>query len=151
MSAHGGTVVGIYLGPAGMVERARAVAGRGLEGDRYFAGTGFFFQPGKHGQDLTLIEAEALEALANETSIALSPADARRNLVTRGIRLNELVGRRFLVGGVECVGMRLCPPCAHLEELTRPGVLRGLVHRGGLRADIVGCGEIALGAPVVPL
>ncbi len=146
-----GTVTGIYIGPAGMVETATAVAGRGLEGDRYFSGEGFFFRDGKLGQDLTLIEAEALEALANETGLVLTPLDARRNLVTRGIRLNELVGKRFSVGGVECYGRRLCPPCAHLQQLTEPGVLRGLLHRGGLRADIIGGGAIALGAEISEL
>lgn len=146
-----GVVTGIYVGPQGMVEQANAVAGRGLEGDRYFDGTGFFYVEGKNGQDVTLVEAEALESLANETGIVLSAADARRNVVTRGIRLNELVGRRFLVGDVECVGVRLCPPCAHLQQVTQPGVLRGLLHRGGLRADIVRGGEIAIGATVTPL
>lgn len=143
-----GKVVGIYVGPAGMVERVRALAGRGLEGDRYLDGSGFFYLPDKTGQALTLVEAEALEALAHETGLVLSPAEARRNVVTRGIRLNELVGKRFRVGDVECYGQRLCPPCAHLEELTQPGVLRGLVDRGGLRADILGDGEIALDATV---
>ena len=143
-----GTVVGIYVGPAGRVERARAVAGRGLEGDRYFEGTGFFYEVDKTGQALTLVEAEALEALANETGLVLTQAAARRNVVTRGIRLNELVGKRFRVGDVECYGQRLCPPCAHLQQLTQPGVLRGLLHRGGLRADILGGGEIALGDAV---
>jgi MOSC domain-containing protein YiiM len=143
-----GTVVGIYIGPAGMVEQVRAIAGRGLAGDRYLEGSGFFYQADKTGQALTLVEAEALEALANESGLVLSAAAARRNVVTRGIRLNELVGKRFRVGNVECYGQRLCPPCAHLQELTQPGVLRGLLHRGGLRADILGDGEIALGDPV---
>jgi MOSC domain-containing protein YiiM len=146
-----GEVVEIYLGPAGMVPDARAVAGRGLEGDRYSNGTGFFWEAGKNGQDLTLIESEALEALARETGIVLTPADARRNLVTRGIRLNALVGRRFRVGAVECYGQRLCPPCDHLQHLTQPGVLRGLLDRGGLRADIVRGGPIAIGDEVVEL
>lgn len=146
-----GTVTAIYVGPAGLVERAHAVAGRGLEGDRYFTGAGFFYRDGKLGQDLTLVEAEALEALANETGIVLTAAAARRNVVTRGIRLNELVGRRFSVGGVECYGRRLCPPCAHLQQATQQGVLRGLLHRGGLRADILGDGEIALGAAITTL
>jgi MOSC domain-containing protein YiiM len=150
-SGAAGRVVGIYVGPAGLVEQATAIAGRGLEGDRYFAGTGFFYRDGKLGQDITLVEAEALEALANETGIVLSYTDARRNIVTRGIRLNDLVGKRFRIGDVECFGQRLCPPCAHLQELTEPGVLRGLVHRGGLRADIVGGGEIALGSVVAAL
>ena len=71
--------------------------------------------------------------------------------MTRGIDLNALVGRRFRVGEVECVGRRLCEPCAHLERLTERGTLRGLVHRGGLRADLLSGGAIETGAGVVPL
>ncbi len=121
---------------------------RGLPGDRYFAGTGTFSKPAKSGQDLTLIEAEALEALATEHGIELEPAAARRNLLTRGIDLNALVGERFYVGEVECRGDRLCDPCSHLERQTGPGVLRGLAGRGGLRADIVGAGTIRIGDAV---
>jgi MOSC domain-containing protein YiiM len=99
-----------------------------------------------HGsRDITLIEAEALEGLEVDTGIALSAAESRRQVVTRGIRLNDLVGRPFRVGGVECVGQELCEPCNHLQSLTQPGVLRGLVHRGGLVADIVSGGRIAVG------
>jgi MOSC domain len=130
------------------IEAAEAVAGRGLEGDRYFAGEGTFFEDRKLGQDLTLIEAEAIEALARETGIELGPGESRRNVVTRGIDLNELVGRRFAVGVVECVGQRLCDPCSHLERVTQPGVLKGLVNRGGLRADIVSGGRITVGDEV---
>jgi MOSC domain-containing protein YiiM len=124
------------------------VAGRGLEGDRYFAGDGTYFEEHKHGQDITLIEAEAIEGLAREDGIELAPGEARRNVVTRGIGLNELVGRRFTVGEVECVGQRLCDPCRHLQRLTKPGVLKGLANRGGLRADVVTGGRIAVGDEV---
>jgi MOSC domain-containing protein YiiM len=151
-----GVVEAIYLGPAPheplrSVERVRAVAGKGLEGDRYFKGDGTFYKPDKEGQDLTLIEAEAIDGLASEESIELEPGAARRNVVTRGLALNDLVGQRFRVGDVECIGRRLCDPCRHLEHLTRPGVLKGLVDRGGLRADIVGDGWISVGAPVTEL
>lgn len=121
------------------VERARAVAGRGLEGDRYFAGTGTWSDyPVQTGTDLTLIEAEVLDA------VGLSGRAARRTLVTRGVRLNELVGRRFRIGAVECYGDRLCEPCSHLERLTGLPI-EALVHRGGLRADILTDGEISVG------
>jgi MOSC domain-containing protein YiiM len=127
------------------VERAQAIAGRGLDGDRYCTGDGTFSATPGTGRNLTLVEAEALEALAAETGIRLAPEDTRRNVVTRGIALNGLVGQRFRVGEVECHGQRLCEPCEHLESLTEEGVLRGLVHRGGLRADILTDGEIAAG------
>jgi MOSC domain-containing protein YiiM len=130
------------------VESVEAVTGRGLEGDRYFAGDGTFFEERKSGQDLTLIEAEAIEGLARERGIELGPGESRRNVVTRGIGLNDLVGRRFAVGDVECIGRELCDPCSHLEGLTQPGVLKGLVNRGGLRADIVTGGRIAVGDEV---
>lgn len=150
-----GRVEGIYLAAAATVEpaavaMASAVAGRGLEGDRYFMGAGTFtnWKGISAGQDLTLIEAEAVEALAAEAGIGIEPAAARRNLVTRGISLNGLVGKRFRVGEVECYGDRLCDPCAHLERLTAEGVLRGLGRRGGLRADILTSGRVAVGDPV---
>lgn len=124
--------------PLARVDRADAVAGRGLAGDRYFDGRGTFSGPGR-GYQLTLVEAEVLDALD------LPWEQARRNIVTRGIALNALVGRHFTVGDVECIGRRLAEPCAHLERLTRPGLLRPLVHRAGLRADIVRGGSISPG------
>jgi MOSC domain-containing protein YiiM len=135
------------------VDEAEAVAGRGLRGDRYLRGEGdgTFYVPDKTGQDLTLIEAEALAALSAEAGVELAPAEARRNLLTSGIGLNDLVGRRFRIGAVECVGDRLAEPCSHLARLTDPRVLRALVDRGGLRADIVRGGPIAVGDPVEPL
>src|SRR5262245_24792095 len=125
------------------VERVRAVAGRGMEGDRNYLIDG---DPQPHrDDDLTLIAQEALDALANEIGVLLSAAESRRNVLTRGIDLKSLVGQRFAIGDVECEGIELCEPCRHLERLTRPGVLRGLVHRGGLRAAILRSGEISVG------
>jgi hypothetical protein len=130
--------------PLARVDQVEAVAGRGLEGDRYFDGRGTFSKPGR-GYELTLVEAEVLD------TIELPWEQARRNVVTRGISLNALVGHRFTIGTVECVGRRLAEPCAHLEHLARPGILRPLVHRGGLRADILRSGTIATGDAVVPV
>jgi len=127
--------------------RVRAVAAQGIEGDRYFAPEPR--EEAERDRDLTLIAAEALEALTEETGIELSAAASRRNVLTRGIDLNDLVGRAFRVDEVECEGIELCEPCSHLQGLTQPGVLRGLVHRGGLRAAIRRGGEIAVGDPVV--
>jgi len=109
----------------------------GLQGDRYF-GRG----------DITLVEEEALEAFSDETGIALSHAEIRRQLLTSGVRLNDLLGKRFRVGEVEAVGAEWCEPCNHIEGLTYPGVLKGMVHRAGLRADIVQAGRIAVGDQV---
>ena len=136
--------------PMRAVERAVARAGRGLEGDRYAAGAGTFTNAAARGHDLTLIAAETLDALVLPSGERIAYADARRNVVTRGIDLDALIGRRFRIGDVECVGQRPCEPCAHLERLTAPGALRALVHRGGLRADIVADGTIEVGAPVTP-
>lgn len=130
------------------VEEAEALPGQGLAGDRYFTGEGTFWKTGKPGQDLTLVEAEAIEGLATGHGIDLEPAASRRNVLTRGIDLNSLVGRRFFVGEVECRGDRLCDPCAHLERLTEPGTKAGLEGRGGLRADIVAGGTIRPGDAV---
>ena len=138
-----GTVAAILIAahaeaPLLRVDDAEALAGRGLAGDRYAAGRGTFSGPGR-GYELTLAEAEALD------EIQLPWEDARRNIVTRGISLNGLVGQRFRIGSVECIGRRLAEPCAHLEKLARPGLLRPLVHRGGLRADIIKGGVIRVG------
>lgn len=130
------------------VESATAIAGKGLEGDRYAEGGGTFSRRGGSGRDLTLIEAEALAALA-AGGVDLDELEARRNLVVSGIDLDALIGRHFRIGDVECRGARRCEPCAHLERLTEPGVLRGLVHRGGLRADLLSDGEIRVGDEVI--
>src|SRR6266516_7487858 len=131
------------------VERVQAVEAQGLVGDRKFAAEARPEEERDH--DLTLIASEALEGLFTESGLELTAAESRRNILTRGIDLNALVGRAFRVGAVECEGIELCEPCSHLEGLTKPGVLRGLVHRGGLRAAIRRGGEIAVGDEVAPL
>jgi len=137
-------------GPMETVQSAEALAGRGLRGDRYAREAGTFSDPIGRGYDLTLVEAEALEELA-AGGVDLAPAEARRNLVVREISLDDLIGKRFRVGDVECFGQRRCEPCAHLERLTQPGVLRGLVHRGGLRVDVLSGGRIRVGDNVKAL
>jgi MOSC domain-containing protein YiiM len=139
--------------PMQLVPSAKALAGRGLAGDRYAATAGTFSSesPTARGYDLTLIEAEVLDELVLPDGSRLNYADARRNIVTRGVDLNRLVGRRFLIGEVECLGQRLCEPCAHLERLTLPGTLKALIHRGGLRADIVSGGDVAVGMTIETL
>ena len=119
------------------VESVDAVAGKGLEGDRHF-----FAEGARRGGAITLIEAEVLE------DVGLSGPQSRRQVVTRGVRLNDLVGKRFFVGEIECEGVELCEPCLHLQSLTRPGIIEDLLHRGGLNADIVTSGTISVGDPV---
>lgn len=135
------------------VDHARAVANRGLTGDRYAAKAGTFTPTDDtvRGYDLTLIEAEVLDTLTLPSGDRIGYAEARRNLVTRGIDLAALVGRRFRVGTVECLGQRLCEPCSHLERLTAKGALRALIHRGGLRADVLSDGELSTGALIETL
>jgi MOSC domain-containing protein YiiM len=130
--------------PIRAVDTVRALAGVGLEGDRYAYGRGHY-QDERVSRDLTLIETEAVEALAREHGIALASGETRRNLTTRGVNLNELVGRRFWIGDVLCLGTHLCEPCRYLADLTGKPLLRPLVHRGGLRADIVSGGVIRVG------
>ena len=144
-----GQVEGIFITSAAFqpmqpLESARAIAGTGLEGDRYALGVGFY-SDGQDGRQLTLIEAEDLEQLEREHGVPLAQHECRRNIVTRGIALAPLIGRRFRVGDVLCEGIRACPPCNHLEELTRPGPLRGLARTGGIRAHILTDGEIRVG------
>ena len=153
-AAANGVVVGLLVAPVATgalvrVEAARAIAGRGLEGDRYEIGAGTFSGTGR-GYQLTLVEAEALEGVRAD-GIEITWEEARRNVVTRGIRLNALVDRRFRIGDVECIGRRLAEPCSHLQSLSPAGALRALVRRGGLRADIVAGGTIREGDAVVPL
>jgi MOSC domain-containing protein YiiM len=132
------------------VPEARAIAGAGLEGDRYAVGAGTFSGGGSAGRALTLIETEAIAELA-AAGIEIEPIDTRRNLIVSGIDLDALIGRRFRVGEVICRGARRCEPCAHLQRLTEPGTLRGLVHRGGLRADLISGGTIRRGDEIEAL
>lgn len=133
------------------LEEARAVSGKGLEGDRYFHTTGTYSGKPGAGREVTFIEIEAIEALPRESGITIVAGEARRNVVTRGIALNHLVGREFRVGEARFRGIRLCEPCTHLEGLSGAGLKAALHHRGGLRADIVGEGTIRVGDMIVAL
>jgi len=150
-----GSVVSIDVAPeAGapmlVVSAARALPGRGLEGDRYATGRGHYSpRPSPDGREITLIETETLEALGG-LDVKLSPAETRRNVATRGVPLNHLVDRVFRVGEVRLRGTRLCEPCQYLDGLTRAGVMAALVHRGGLRAKILSEGVIRVGDVVRP-
>lgn len=132
------------------VDEVQAIAGQGIEADRYATGDGI--KPGKAGgkRAATLIEAEAVEALERDYEVQIGPGESRRNVTTRGVALNHLVGRTFRVGGAVLRGVELCEPCNYLESLTRPGVRAGLVHRGGLRAEILESGIIRIGDAVTP-
>jgi len=144
-------VTGAASEPMRPMERVRAVAGVGLEGDRYALGTGHYSPDPQVDRQITLIAAEELDRLATHHGIDLSPAESRRNVLTRGIDVNALVGRRFHIGAVECAGTRLCEPCQYLTDLVGKAVLKPLVHRAGLRARILTDGEIAVGDEVVAL
>ena len=145
-----GTVVSVHIAATGAapmksVSEIQVVAGKGIEGDRYALKLGTYSnQPGS-GRDVTLIEIEAIEALRRDYQINLEPGATRRNLVTRGVALNHLVDVEFTVGDAVLRGTRLCDPCAHMEKLTVKGAMRGLIHRGGLRAEIVRGGLIRAG------
>jgi len=150
-----GELLAIYLAalakqPMRAVAEARAIAGRGLEGDRYHDGTGTYFKPQPDCQ-VTLIEIEALEALEIDYQLRLPAEQSRRNLLTRGVPLNHLADRFFRIGEVEFHGHRLCEPCKHLEQLSGQPVRAGLVHRGGLRAEIVKGGVIRTGDVIEPV
>jgi MOSC domain-containing protein YiiM len=130
-------VEAINIGPTdaiGPVRSVRAVAGKGLEGDRHFFAGGAGL-----GEALTVIEAEVLE------EVGLTGAQSRRQVLVRGVRVNDLVGKRFWIGEVECLGTELCEPCLHLQRLTRPGIIKELIHRAGIRADILSGGTIRVG------
>jgi MOSC domain-containing protein YiiM len=147
-----GAVASIHIAsaakaPMQAVDQVEAIPGIGLEGDRYAVKTGTFYKP-EPDFELTLIEAEAIEAIQREYKIGMSAGNARRNVVTRDVPLNHLVGREFTIGPVKIRGIRLCEPCSHLESLTGLPVIKGLRHRGGLRAQILTQGVIRIGDPI---
>ena len=146
-----GSVVSISIAPTGseptrLVDRVRAIAGRGLEGDRYCKPDGEVWEdPGK---EITLIGVEAIDAMSEESGVDLEYKDARRNIITRDVPLNDLIDKEFAVGDVRVKGIRLNEPCQHLASLTDQKVLKGFVHRGGLRAQILNDGQIRVGDTV---
>jgi MOSC domain-containing protein YiiM len=144
-----GTVESIHIastaeGSPQSVPQAMAVPGSGLDGDRYALRLGTFYKPAPDFE-LTLIEAEAIEALRRDYHVNLAAGEARRNIVTRNVPLNHLVGREFAIGEVRIRGIRLCEPCDHLQKVTGKSVTKGLLHRGGLRAQILTRGTIRVG------
>jgi len=150
-----GTVESIYVasaaqGPMQAVGQVVAIPGAGLEGDRYTLKVGTFYKP-EPDYELTLIEAEAIEALRRDYQVELAAGEARRNIVTRNVPLNHLVGKEFAIGDVRIRGIRLCEPCDHLQNVTGKPVLKGLLHRGGLRAQILTPGTIRVGDVVTVL
>ena len=127
-------------------DQVQAVPGKGLEGDRYFEGAGTYSeQSNRPDRELTLIEVENIHVLKRDFGIELAAKDARRNIITRGVSLNDLVGVEFQIGDVTVRGLRLCEPCSHLEQLTGQSVMEGLLHKGGLRAQIITGGTIRVG------
>ena len=151
-----GQLSGIFVAPRKCgdlesVQRVEAVQGRGLTGDRYFLHEGTYSKKDGPDREVTLIEAEAVEAILQENEIAVAPNECRRNLLTRGVPLNHLVGKEFSVGTVKLRGIRLCEPCGHLEKLTaRKGIEKALLHRGGLRAQILQSGTLNVGDAIRP-
>lgn len=139
--------------PLAAVDSARLEAGRGLVGDRYYRGTGTFSRKlaGEARQEVTLIESEEIDRFNREHGLALGYGEIRRNLVTSGIRLNALVGKRFGVGETVLEGIELCEPCAHLSRTVAGEVLPGLVHRAGLRARVISDGTVRPGDAIAPL
>lgn len=151
-----GTVVSIHIAdkesaPVREVSEAHAVPGKGLEGDRYFLQAGAFSGVEGPARDITLIESEALAALETDHGIKLGPGESRRNVTTAGISLNDLLDREFTVGEVRLRGVKLSEPCQYLEDLIkRPGLIKGLVHRGGIRCAILTEGTIRPGDAIIP-
>ena len=153
-AAPAGVVEAIHIAtaagaPMRAVDAVRAIAGVGLEGDRYAYGRGHY-QDFRVSRDLTLVESEAIGELARKHGIELASGGTRRNLTTRGIGLNDLLDRAFWVGEVLCQGTHLCEPCQYLADLTRMPLLGPLVHRGGLRAAILRGGVIHIDDPLHP-
>ncbi len=129
-------------------DRIAATAGVGLDGDRYATGTGTYSGTGRGARDVTLIERESVDAVrsTDDGGVDVREDETRRNLVTEGVALNHLVGRTFRVGAVRMRGIRLAEPCVYLEHLTaREGMRAALVHRSGLRAEVLDDGELRVG------
>jgi MOSC domain-containing protein YiiM len=151
MAGWKGEVLAIHITPVedadpAPVAEVRVLEGLGLEGDRYAAIAAAERMPPE--KQVTFIESEAIEALERDYGIRITGAQSRRNVLTRGVPLNHLVGRRFHVGECVFVGRQLCEPCGYLQSKTQEGVRKGLIHRGGLRAEIVKGGRMRAGDPV---
>ena len=151
-----GTVLTIQIAPNGTdllrnLDQVKAIEGMGLEGDRYYNRTGTYSNKHNESREVTLIESEALEALAKDYEVELKGTESRRNISTQGVALNHLVGKEFKVGQAVLRGIRLCEPCTHLEEVSGKPARKGLIHRGGLRAQIIKSGLIHVGDEIESL
>jgi MOSC domain-containing protein YiiM len=148
-----GEVVSIHIcanagDPMQSPDSVLAVEGKGLEGDRYWSGVGTYSDKGGPQRQVTFIEEESIAAIAHERGVVIEPREARRNIVTRGVPLNHLVGQRFQVGDAVFQGIMVCEPCNYLQQITVKGVLSGLIHRGGLNAEVVQTAVIRIGDAV---
>lgn len=144
-------VAGAARQPMHALDEARLVAGVGIPGDRYAERRGTYSARHHIDRQVTLIEEETLEALARDHGIALAPHEHRRNLTTRGVALNHLVGRYFGVGGCVLYGGRLNVPCRHLEELLGKAVFKPLINRSGLNARVIVGGTLRPGDAILPV
>lgn len=143
------TVVAIFTAPEKHLplvahDEVSAIAGQGLEGDRYFNADGW----DEPKRELTLVELEAIDAANRDYDLGLAPEDMRRQIVTKGVALNHLVDREFTVGNVRCRGIKLNEPCNHLRKLADKPLIKPMIHRGGLRAQILESGTIRVGDPI---
>ena len=149
-----GKVEGIYISPnrgepTMLIDQAHVVPRMGIEGDRYFTRHGTRKADSKPGREITLIEMEAIEAICQEDGISITPDQTRRNIVTRGVSLNDLVGQHFKIGTIQLRGIRLCEPCNYLAGRTDPRILHSMAHRGGLRAEIISEGIIHINDVII--
>jgi MOSC domain-containing protein YiiM len=151
-----GRLVGIYTSseagkPLEPNTELRAIEGVGLEGDRYASATGTFSNRGGPDRQVTFVEREVIANVNEENGVELAENETRRNLVTEGVPLLHLIGATFRVGDVVFRGLKSCPPCAHLEKQTRPGVRAALQNRGGLRAEVIRGGTLRIGDEITPV
>ena len=129
--------------PMKKVEQLYALAGRGIEGDRYFLGTGTYSKSPEPGRQVTLIKSEVLESLKNKLEINVKPEESRRNILTQGIEINDLIGTEFYVGTVRLRAHRITQPCLYLEKLLdQPGLYKELWDNGGISCEILSDGVI---------
>ncbi len=146
-----GSVVALFIvdrrsAPMKQVQQLNALAGRGIEGDRYFMGTGTYSKKPEPGRQVTLIKSEILESLRDEFDITVKPEESRRNVLTQGVEINELIGTEFFVGPVRLRAHRITQPCLHLEKLLdQPGLYQRLWDNGGISCEILSDGIIKPG------
>ncbi len=133
-------------------QEVKAVAGKGLEGDRYLTGTGYYSGNIEWDSSVTLIESEAFETFERDYGFKLPPESLRRNIVTKGISLNTLIGQKFTIGQVTLEGLKPWPTCRYIVEMTgRQEVLAGFANSGGIGAEILISGIIRVGDPIIKL